>query len=219
MAQADAYSEGRFVDLYRSISENPANRFYYQAALAAAIEPIDFDELAVKLQKMSIPKTCTVYPKNALTNLVARGGLVMTIEVDGVPYEGSVEDLRNDESLSDDAIVIYYVQTTEEGKELLSVISPQTKIKTLYEEEPEWAEIYSLVIKACSTDEGASKDDLYHQLEAHPSNPCKVDERGVAACSATYYISKLEDADALVWDGRWHATKEAKELLGSTIAQ
>lgn len=195
-------------ELRRSVRNNPASRSYYYAALAHAECAVEFDQLAAVVARTPAPATCTVHPKNAVTNLVNKGALEQTITVNGEPYAGSYEDLLHDESIRETDEVTYWVQRSEKGTRLLDELNPRTRAEELLLENPDFAAAYAAVMELC-VGEGVSKTRVEALLRADPQ-ALRIDERtGLETIAPVFYLTNLEDRGALEWSGGLWKTTEA----------
>lgn len=196
-----------------SMRDNSANRIYYRAALEGARTTVDFDDLAEILRSTPAPATCQVDSRNAITNLINKGGLVQSIFVDDAPYEGTYADLMEDETIPEDALVSYYVDITPEGEALLEETSPASSIASLLASKPDRAASLIAVLDLCAaTDEGARKSLIEAYFKDHPEQLATA--KPAVRLSPSYFTCALEDAGALVWnDGAWVATQEGKAAL------
>jgi hypothetical protein len=102
------------------------------------------------------------------------------------------------------------VRTTEEGREVLAAFDPVGRFETLLAGEPAgYADAYALVLATCDSDEGgASRRDVECALAG---NPALTDPKRVYP---SYFISRLESIEGLVWDGAWHTTDAGERMLG-----
>lgn len=208
-------SDDALAALRESVRCNPANISYYRAALEGAADPIDYDDLADIVAATPAPATCALRPKNAISNLVDKGGLKQTITVDGQEYEGTYDDLMNDETIDPDAMVAYLVSITDPGRALLEEIEPKGRIEALFKDKPQYAEGFVAVLDLCAGAEaGVAKDDIRRML-AGSADLLRVDQRtGIPTLSTAFYTTNLEDAGALAWrDGAWCITDAGREAL------
>ena len=98
----------------------------------------------------------------------------------------------------------YLVRTSQAGLEVLDRFDVTRRYTMLLAMEPEgYEDAYAKVLEACAEEEGATLPHIEALLEGHPalSTPKTV--------YAGYFVSKLENVGAIVWDGRWRATIEA----------
>lgn len=98
----------------------------------------------------------------------------------------------------------YLVRTSRAGLEVLDRFDVTRRYTMLLAMEPEgYEDAYAKVLEACAQEEGATLPHIEALLEGHPalSTPKTV--------YAGYFVSKLENVGALLWDGRWRATIEA----------
>lgn len=198
--------------LLDSLRSNFANRSLYYAALTNSINPISFNDLAEILQDVPTPATCTTRPRNAITNLVNRGALTQSAYVDGQLYEGTIDELQSDDSITAETTVEYFVQSTDAGKALLEAMQPATQIDRLLTDNPEFAREFLATIALCASGVEKSRIETYFKDDPEALRPDK--RTGLPTVSVSYFTSSLEDAGALIWkDGIWKATEAGLKTL------
>lgn len=144
-----------YEELSLAVANNPSIKSTCIAALAHAVERTDREELAAHLASLPKRAAQTQNPSTVIAILVKHGGMTESIEVDGEPYDGTLEDLRADESVPDDARIQYFVQTTENGARLAEELSPASQIARLFAEHPDRAEGLRTVLEFCDAPKGA----------------------------------------------------------------
>ena len=94
---------------------------------------------------------------------------------------------------------------TPEALAFIQSRTPRTVIDAMLAEKPEREPIYLLVLKECA-DEPRSTQYLDQLIESHPlaQNPQRF---------GSYFVGRLEDADALVWEGAWKTAEAARYLI------
>lgn len=135
----------------------------------------------------------------------------MTIYVDGEQYEGTLDELRNDESMADDVVVTYGFAITDEGRDVARTLAPEGRLAALFEADEAENPVYRRILTLADQPEGAAKADLEKTLFAEGLIP--VDERtGLPAIFPSYYIDNLERAGGLVWESSWKTTEEGRRF-------
>lgn len=202
-------------ELSLAVANNPSIKPTCIAALAHAVERTDREELAAHLASLPKRAAQTQNPSTVIAILVKHGGMTESIEVDGEPYDGTLEDLRADESVPDDARIQYFVQTTENGARLAEELAPASQIARLFAEHPDRAEGLRTVLEFCDAPEGRSRDEIEACLFARPdilgSNP----KTGGPNVYPAYFTTALEDAGAMQWNGTWKLTEEGRNFLST----
>lgn len=151
-------------------------------------------------------------PAQAINTLVHNGALVEQTYIDGKPYEGTLEDAQTDEAVPDDAQAWTTLARTPAGAQLYAAHLPQTTLHALLKEKPAYAEAFSALIWACSSEDGCSRAELESQLNALPALAPDT-STGRTRIYPQYFIDTLENAGGIEWrDGAWHATPAAREL-------
>lgn len=212
MEEDSAIAE-QFVEL---VSVNPACRSAYRAILLAADAPISRADAAAAVEASAHPATFIQAPQDAVTTLVRAQVLAQTILVNGEPYEGTPEDLVEDEAVQETDEISYLVQTTDAGRAALALLAPETRLRALLAEKPQHAPAFLKVLDAASGPEGATKQALEQLLSADP-DALKYDARTrMPTVYPAYFTGALEDAGALQWNGRtarWQATEAGRAVL------
>lgn len=195
------------VSLANLFDRNPAYGDVYAAAIESCIDEVDEQTAATRVEAAKNSHAQTQSGEAILATLVRRGGIDVSIAVDGERYDGTVQDLQADESLGDDIKVEFFVQATDAGIDSARAYRDSKSLESLFIQVPEHREGFIAAIQACSKDGGATTDGVQRQLvDAGIIGP------GVASAQtihASYFTGKLERYGALVWEGkRWHATEE-----------
>ncbi|MDR1082678.1 MAG: hypothetical protein LBL27_02275 [Coriobacteriales bacterium] len=159
--------------------------------------------------------------------LIRRGGLCETVFVDGVAYEGSIDDLSKasseneteteNQSLSSTSDVRQELTITEAGKAIRDRFDSQKLICDLIAAELEHQTIYHTLLKSC-VKEGCSRFQLQDLLKDEPvlqPDP----KRGVKTLYINYFLDRLEGAGALVWDSKWVTTEAGKAVVETGVIE
>lgn len=98
-------------------------------------------------------------------------------------------------------------QTTEDGIAALKADAPLDRLAALLEKEAAYRTIYRRVLDLCAADGGASTAEIAHAVDDDPL----VQEPRLMA---PHFTNRLEQCDAIRWDGRWKTTSVDEEALG-----
>lgn len=149
---------------------------------------------------------------SVLSTLVSSGALVRTYYVDGVPYEGDIRQLQEDESIPDDADIQCFYLETEEGAEIASHYAPDALLAQLFADKPDYRDGFLEVLGACS---GSGKSTAELQARLQERNLLVPDAvTGLNKLHASYFTSALENAGALAWvDKKWRTTALGDSVL------
>lgn len=134
--------------------------------------------------------------------------------VDGVPYEGTIDDMQTDASLDEGSVITSVISLQQAGREVLADYSPDATLSALIAERPQYHDAYMAVLSECAAEGGASRDALeaaLNQLSALAVDP-ETKQRSVYP---QYFIDALESAGGIEWAGAWHTTQAGKTLLDS----
>lgn len=175
----------------------------------------NFDEAVQYLKGNAYPKTFVAPADGFVSLMVDNGFLVLSIYVDGEPYEGTFDELVEDESVPVEAEVTYGVRATDLGRETVAPYAPTAQLAGLIEGDAEAAPVHLRVLELCCAEGGCSKQELDRALNAEGLIP--HDERtGLVSIYPAYYIDNLEKAGGLVWKDAWLTTDEGREVLADT---
>jgi hypothetical protein len=132
--------------------------------------------------------------------------------LDGQQYRGNFADLQTDEQVTDDALVERRVQITAQGKALLAECDSQTEITNLLNQNSKHKNIYQKILKACTAEQGCTRDTLEETLCAIPSLHIDA-QAGVMDIYPQYFLDNLEKADGLVWRETWRTTEAGRAVI------
>lgn len=106
----------------------------------------------------------------------------------------------------------HLVHITDAGRAVLADFDPQRRFEELLAEEPAgYADAYARVLAACEGTRpdgaGLSRAEVESVLSGDPAltNPRRV--------YPSYFISKLESIEGLIWDGGWRTTDAGERML------
>lgn len=171
-----------------------------------------FDDAVQLLKDNTYPKTFVAAPDGFVSLMVDNDFLEMVIYVDGERYEGTFDELTQDESIPVEAEITYTVTATDLGRETVAPYNPAAQLKAVFENDPASAPVHRRVLELCAGAEGLSRQDLEAALKAEdliPHDP----RTGLVSIFPTYYIDNLEKAGGLVWKNAWFATEEGRSIL------
>lgn len=198
------------------VRTNPASKKLYVAALEAmkASEgEMDRKSLAASLDGVPVPATCTQTSQQIISSLASNGALEEMIYVDGERYEGTLDELREDETIPEDAVVEHRVAVTEAGLMALEHFAPSREIALLFEEKPQHSHAFKKVLKACSCPEGKSGKEV-ETLFKGDDEALKPSERtGLPTVYPAFFTGELERVGAVEWNGAWRTTEEGRAFL------
>lgn len=149
-------------------------------------------------------------PAVVINILVRRKALVEQVYVNGEPYEGKLEDIQTDESVPDDAEAFSALSITEKGRNLAARHQPCAALRVLFDEHPEYEDVFKAALWACSDESGCSRAELESQINQMPQ--LKPDaQTGRTRVYPQFFIDSLETAGGIAWqDGAWRATQEGR---------
>ena len=198
-----------------------------RACDVAAADARPYREVEEELSALPSVAESTQGPHTLLDILVRTGGIA-TIEVpeategacsSPISKAGGADEASSEPTTvatgevaaqPQDQPVDMLVRTTEEGREVLAAFDPVGRFEAMLAGEPAgYADAYALVLATCDSDErGVSRRDVERALAG---NPALTDPKRVYP---SYFISRLESIEGLVWDGAWHTTDAGERMLG-----
>lgn len=154
-----------------------------------------------------------IQPLSSIIEMLVHGGaLEEAVEVDGVPYEGSVEDIYEDETISDESVSLIYESTTEVGRIVAAALSPRSLAVALFEAEPDLTEGFLVVLAECDVPSGKTTKQLEEALDA--KGLMHRDERtNVPTMYPSMYANMLKDAGCIEWSHAWITTDAGRAAL------
>lgn len=95
---------------------------------------------------------------------------------------------------------------TEEGLEAVAAEDPAARFRSFMDANPVYAPVFRTVLEACSDEGGATKKQIDALVDHDPV--CREPRR-----FSGYFVDKLEDADAIVFEGAWRITDAGRAML------
>ena len=194
------------------LGKEPANEGLYASALEFCEKQVSEREAAdyVETQKTGVNQVQS--GESIIAVLIRRGGLDRIITVDGEPYGGTLQEVQEDDSIPDDAIIETYVQTTQAGHDVARAFRESNSMQALFMKFPRFVPGFIVVLEQCCDEEGKTTNELQEALiNAGIIGPGNTQSQEI---HASYFTSKLERYSALVWDRkRWHTTDKGREAL------
>lgn len=97
-------------------------------------------------------------------------------------------------------------RATADGLAAVAQENPAARFASFMEENAVYAPIFRTVLEACETEGGATKRQIDQLVDHDPL--CQEPRR-----FSGYFIDKLEEADAIVFEGTWRITDAGRALL------
>lgn len=144
--------------------------------------------------------------------LVRNGALTEQLLVDGESYDGTLEDLQVDADVAEDAVAEQRIALTDTGRELIEAYAPDTTLRALIAEKPQYRDIFATILRTCDAAQGATRSNLEVAISALPQlQPDPATQR--TRVYPQFFIDALESAGGIVWNGSWHTTDAGKTYL------
>jgi len=148
--------------------------------------------------------------------LVACGGLSSRpLGEDGEPIPDETWEAMDDDARAD-ATFGHLLATNAAGVAALSILAPDARIRAKLSEKPERYSTYLAVLDYCR--EPRSLADVQRLFDGNPQlvRKTNVDSQKL---SPDYYLSELERAGGLVWDGGWTTTDAGRSFLAAACME
>mgnify|MGYP007069880602 CR=1 FL=1 len=162
----------------------------------------------------------SVYDGYSYSRLLHRAGAIDKVDEEGNPFPEDYEqqpDIVEVEGIKyykpTDGVMVYWV-ATDAAREYLAKDDPEARMKELLNDQVVYAPIYRRILEACSSPDGASAKLLADLVDSDPL--CQNPRRW-----SSFYSKRLEDCEALVWQGAWKTTdigRKALDVLAEIIA-
>lgn len=205
--------DGSFASLVDVVVKNPASKKLINAALVGAQEQIDRADLVAQMNDLPTVCTCTQTPQTVISLLLKYGALDELITVDGDEYDGSSDDLKIDETISEDAEITFRVRTTQLGQQLIDHMEAKNAISQLLATRSSYADTFLAVMHYCDIEGGRSMKQIEDFLKQDPETLRVDPQTGFPAVYPAYFTTALEDAGAIVWSDVWTLTPGGKEYV------
>lgn len=153
----------------------------------------------------------SVYSALGLCGLLERAGALRHVREDGASLD---EASLQPEVVIEDGIEYLqpveppasYWLTTEAGALYAQADDPASRVREIVDAEGPYASVYKYILETCARG-GVSGRELGGVIEA-------LELTQEPRRYATYFIKRLEDAGAIVWDGAWSLSGKVAGSLG-----
>lgn len=182
------------------VRKTRANTLPMCACLRACLEETPYRDVEADLEPLTVMKTSLQTPHVLINLLVEAGGIERTaIEEESAEVAGE-SDLDPEDQPTD-----WTLKTTLAGQAVLEALEPAKMIDELCASEPaEFTAAIEATLRAC--EQGAKLSDVNEALGG------KVEADGKSVYPE-YFVSKLEAAGGLEWDGCWKTTDAGLRFL------
>lgn len=170
--------------------------------LCAEMQPIATVNSHIDSQQKS---NASVYSAETLCHLLEEAGALQRVYADGT----TAADIDAEPTVVVENGVGYleiprsqpsFWITTEDGSAYLATYDPADQLAALFAEQPQYAEVYRLVMDACKAEGGATAQQLADLIN-------KRDDVQSPRRYSSYFVDQLQERLALEWTGKaWRAT-------------
>ena len=210
-----AFREDPVAAISDVVCAHPRHRELYYQCLAYCQEERTLDEAEDYLESLPEYKGA-LQNSTTLTNVLLKcGGLeYREYDADGrILDEDYLEELAAQDATDDDIYELVArrtLTTTEAGKAVVDIMGPQKRIARVVSIVPERESIFQQVLNFCS--EPRSLDDINNLISNDPLLDPSERTANIRL-RPSYFIDKLHEAGALVWEGVWCTTDAGREWL------
>ncbi|MBR2836183.1 MAG: hypothetical protein IKE43_10830 [Coriobacteriales bacterium] len=95
---------------------------------------------------------------------------------------------------------------TKEGLDAVEAENPAARFEAFMDANPVYAPIFRTILENCDHPEGCTKKQIDALVDHDPI--CMVPRR-----FSGYFVDKLEDADAIIFEKTWHTTEIGRRML------
>lgn len=153
-------------------------------------------------------------PISSVANMLVRAGaLTSSLEVDGHPYDGTIEDLIHDGSIPETAQTVEFVEATDLGRQVLVRDAPSKRLGALFKRKPQYKTAMVRTLELCDAHGGLKADQLESALDAE--GYLYRDSRNLPTIYPSTYANYLKDAGALAWNHAWITTPLGRDVVES----
>lgn len=215
-------SEGDVARLAECVLAHPRHRELLYKALAYCSGVDARDERDVEAHLRAQPEYAdALQDAHTLTRtLVRRGGLIRrAVDAQGCELtEARLEQVRLERNLDrpltqDEAaglVAGHDLALTPTGVAVIALLDPQRRIAACCEADPERTNVFLEVLQLCETPHGLR--DIRALVADDPV--CNPTARTAhLRLEPSFFIDRLAEAGALVWDGAWVTTEEGHRYL------
>ena len=147
--------------------------------------------------------------------MVDAGGLSATpLDTEGNPVDMEAFDAAPEEERAD-MIADYEIAITQAGTFALSALAPAARMTAKFGEKPERYTTFLAVLDFCREPRTLAEVKRLFEEDATLNRETTVDRQPL---SCDFYLSELERAGGIVWDGGWVCTDEGRAFLAAAQA-
>lgn len=205
------------INLVKKLNQNP---MMIEAALsilnACATEPQEESALFEALQsELAKKKALPVQPLSAILALLVREEAAEeSVTVNGAPYEGTLRDAFEDESITDESEVLIYAQATEVGVLVAQQLAPEERARALFYDRVDLAPALKRTLEVCNVPQGRTTSELQEILDV--DGFLRRDERtNIPTLYPSLFANLLKDAGCIRWDHAWITTDLGRSVLAN----
>lgn len=206
-SEEDLTFEEAVAQLRKTITASPQHREIYLQLLAFCAKRYSLEEAESFVTGLPEFPNAAQPPYRLIRTMVDAGGLawVELTEEGHVVLPDDKVGLSEDEV--DDLVTSFAVETTPVGEQAKDDLSPQRRMKKLFDEVPSRLETYRNVMEFCR------RPRTYQEVHDLLSSAPPVAGLDGKPLQPSFFLDMLERAGGLRWDGGWHVTREGVELL------
>lgn len=213
-----AFGEDSVMAISDVVCAHPRHRELYYQCLAYCQEERTLDEAEDYLESLPEYKSA-LQSSTTLTNVLLQSGGLLYREYDSdgrLLDESYIQELQAQELTDDDIYELIdrrTLTTTEAGIAVVELMNPQKRIDRVISIVPEREMLFKRVLNFCS--EPRSLEAINGLIGDDPLlDPSE--RTAYIRLRPSYFIDKLHEAGALVWEGGWKTTEAGQAWLAQS---
>lgn len=203
------YTPAERIDRLMAAMKSTSKVLESTISLCEEMQPID--EVNHHINALQLTNA-SVYSAETLCSLLEDAGALIRVYEDGTPAaeatnEPIVVTIDGVDYLETPELRPSFWIASEDGKAHLAKLDHDLELRKLFEDQPEYAGIYQLVLGACSNDSGATAQALATLVNDDPrvQNPRRY---------SGYFVDQLQERSAIEWTGStWRITPTGSKIL------
>lgn len=208
--EQDAGQDAAFETLTRTLTKQPLHTEIYRKTLLSCRAPKTMEQIEDEIERFAEFGNATQSQGHFLDVLVDAGALER-IELD---ESGEAISFERKEGLSEDEledlVATWLFMTTPLGERYARENSPERRMAALFDEKPDLVPLYQILLAWCAQPRSYTEISSFVSQQTSLSDQIATSIRDL---DASTFVSELEKAGGLVWDGGWIVTEEGETFI------
>ncbi len=186
------------------------------AVIEYCVEPKELEDVNALIAKMQ-EHSVSVFAPEGLCNLLEAAGGLVRLDAEGNPFDPALVEPRE---IVVDGVAYYeipeedvksFYQSTADAIALLGHDDRAERIDALFEERMGYMFVIRAILELASAEEGT-------QIKAIEEAVLHDERFAGSKWRPNSFLNKLEEADAVAWQGSWKITDYGRELLANIVS-